>query len=176
MEKTPCYSWEKHGQFQWPCSNLQTLSHYQRVSICINCLSSYIYIYIYPHHIPRYLLLTPHLSKWLNPFKSPKTYGDLAIPSHPESRPSRIPSHLGLSENRLNPIVPNGFADHSPYEKWLFHWGYTQHFQTYPSRIWVTMKRQLRPWQRSVARPTRAPYRFRSPPGRWRWQSRNIKL
>ena len=20
---------------------------------------------------------------------------------------------------------PNGFADHSPYEKWLFHWEYT---------------------------------------------------
>ena len=30
--------------------------------------------------------------------------------------------HMGLSENRLNPIVPNGFADHYPYEKWLFHW------------------------------------------------------
>ena len=28
---------------------------------------------------------------------------------------------------------PNGFADHYPYEKWLFHWGYTQHFQTYPN-------------------------------------------
>ena len=28
------------------------------------------------------------------------------------------------------PIVPNGFADHYPYEKWLFHWEYTQHFQT----------------------------------------------
>ena len=24
-----------------------------------------------------------------------------------------------MSENRLNPIVPNGFADHYPYEKWL---------------------------------------------------------
>ena len=23
------------------------------------------------------------------------------------------------------PIVPNGFADHYPYEKWLFHWEYT---------------------------------------------------
>ena len=23
------------------------------------------------------------------------------------------------------PIVPNGFADHYPYEKLLFHWGYT---------------------------------------------------
>ena len=26
---------------------------------------------------------------------------------------------MGLSENRLNPIAPNGFADHYPYEKWL---------------------------------------------------------
>ena len=32
----------------------------------------------------------------------------------------------------MYPIVPNGFADHYPYEKWLFHWEYTQHFQTYP--------------------------------------------
>ena len=32
--------------------------------------------------------------------------------------------HMGVSENRLNPIVPNGFADHYPYEKWLFHWEY----------------------------------------------------
>ena len=23
--------------------------------------------------------------------------------------------NMGLSENRLNPIVPNGFADHYPY-------------------------------------------------------------
>ena len=40
--------------------------------------------------------------------------------------------HMGVSENRLNPIVPNGFADPYPYEKWLFHWEYTQHFQTNP--------------------------------------------
>ena len=26
---------------------------------------------------------------------------------------------LGVSENRLNPIVPNGFADHYPVFKWL---------------------------------------------------------
>ena len=32
---------------------------------------------------------------------------------------------MGVSENRLNPCVPNGFADHYPYEKWLFHWEYT---------------------------------------------------
>ena len=29
------------------------------------------------------------------------------------------PVHLGVSENRLNPIVPNGFADHYPVFKWL---------------------------------------------------------
>ena len=32
---------------------------------------------------------------------------------------------MGLSENVVYPIVPNGFADHYPYEKWLFHWGYS---------------------------------------------------
>ena len=32
---------------------------------------------------------------------------------------------MGLSENVVYPIVPTGFADHYPYEKWLFHWGYT---------------------------------------------------
>ena len=28
-------------------------------------------------------------------------------------------NHLGVSENVVYPIVPNGFADHYPYEKWL---------------------------------------------------------
>ena len=32
--------------------------------------------------------------------------------------------YMALSENRLNPEKPNGFADHYPYEKWLFHWEY----------------------------------------------------
>ena len=38
--------------------------------------------------------------------------------------------HMGVSENSvpLNPLVNN----HYPYEKWLFHWEYTQHFQTNP--------------------------------------------
>ena len=30
----------------------------------------------------------------------------------------------GLSENVVYPEKPNGFADHYPYEKWLFHWEY----------------------------------------------------
>ena len=33
--------------------------------------------------------------------------------------------YMGVSENVVYPIVPNGFADHYPYEKWLFHWEYT---------------------------------------------------
>ena len=33
--------------------------------------------------------------------------------------------HLGLSENVVYPEKPNGFADHDPVSKWLFHWGYT---------------------------------------------------
>ena len=32
---------------------------------------------------------------------------------------------MGLSENVVYPIVPNGFADHYPVFKWLFHWEYT---------------------------------------------------
>ena len=32
--------------------------------------------------------------------------------------------NLGVSENVVYPCVPNGFADHYPYEKWLFHWEY----------------------------------------------------
>ena len=39
---------------------------------------------------------------------------------------------LGFVWKCCVPHFPNGFADHYPYEKWLFHWGYTQHFQTYP--------------------------------------------
>ena len=32
--------------------------------------------------------------------------------------------YMGVSENVVYPIVPNGFADHYPYNKWLFHWEY----------------------------------------------------
>ena len=30
--------------------------------------------------------------------------------------------NMGVSENVVYPIVPNGFADHYPVFKWLFHW------------------------------------------------------
>ena len=44
-----------------------------------------------------------------------------------------------MSENVVYPIVPNGFADHYPYEKWLFHWRYTP-FSDIPISVeyWVT--------------------------------------
>ena len=29
--------------------------------------------------------------------------------------------HMGVSENSV-PFLPNGFADHYPGFKWLFHW------------------------------------------------------
>ena len=32
--------------------------------------------------------------------------------------------YMGVSENVVYPEKPNGFADHYPYEKWLFHWEY----------------------------------------------------
>ena len=36
----------------------------------------------------------------------------------------KSPFLMGVSENVVYPIVPNGFADHYPI-KWLFHWEYT---------------------------------------------------
>ena len=50
------------------------------------------------------------------------------LPSQVESCGPKI--HEGVSENSvaLNPMV----NDHYLYEKWLFHWEYTQHFQTNP--------------------------------------------
>ena len=47
--------------------------------------------------------------------------------------PFSIVFDMDVSENVVYPIVPNGFADHYPYKKWLFHWEYTQHFQTNPN-------------------------------------------
>ena len=35
---------------------------------------------------------------------------------------------------------PNGFHDHYPVFKWLFHWAYTQHFQTNPFFTWLLFR------------------------------------
>ena len=37
--------------------------------------------------------------------------------------------NMALSENVVYPEKPNGFADHYPVFKWLFHWGYTPFFK-----------------------------------------------
>ena len=42
--------------------------------------------------------------------------------------------YMGVSENVVYPIVPNGFADHYPYEKWLFHWEYTHIYPTFSDK------------------------------------------
>ena len=48
--------------------------------------------------------------------------------------------HMGVSENRLNPFLPNGFADHDPYEKWLAIIGkINPTFSDTP--IWITWSR-----------------------------------
>ena len=36
-----------------------------------------------------------------------------------------IYEYMGVSENVGNTPKPNGFADHYPVLKWLFHWEYT---------------------------------------------------
>ena len=43
-----------------------------------------------------------------------------------------VVSNIWVCLKMLCTPKPNGFADHYPYEKWLFHWEYTQHFQTNP--------------------------------------------
>ena len=52
---------------------------------------------------------------------------------------------MGLSENVVYPIVPNGFADHYPAFKWLaISLGIlTQHFQILPVSPWFPKKPRL---------------------------------
>ena len=47
-------------------------------------------------------------------------------------------SYMGVSENVVYPEKPNGFVDHYPYEKWLFHWEYTL-FSDKPIYVMVIM-------------------------------------
>ena len=50
------------------------------------------------------------------------------------------PLNMGVSENVVYPIVPNGFADHYPVFKWLFHWEYTLfEGQTQMDLIWLSL-------------------------------------
>ena len=55
--------------------------------------------------------------------------------------------HLGVSENVVYPIVPNGFADHYPYDLWKIAISLgilTQHFQTNPPGYGHTQPDQVR--------------------------------
>ena len=67
---------------------------------------------------------------------------------------------MSLSENSvpLNPV-----NDHYPYEKWLFHWEYTQHFQTNPvgkmDPTHLNGIMHLGPHLAEVARSPHAPHR-----------------
>ena len=59
-----------------------------------------------------------------------------------------------MSENVVYPKKPNGFADHYPNKKWLFHWEYTQHFQTNPCGSLVQICRievKNREWSKKKA-------------------------
>ena len=94
------------------------------------------YIYIYTYIICIYIYIKvrvyPRLLVW--PGEPPST---VPFPTQlQEKRKVRLGTasqtplkhnhnHMGVSENVVYPIVPNGFADHYPYEKWLCHWEYT---------------------------------------------------
>ena len=45
-----------------------------------------------------------------------KVMSSSRVPNH---QPDRILGYMGVSENVVYPIVPNGFADHYPVFKWL---------------------------------------------------------
>ena len=60
---------------------------------------------------------------------SPQRYRGIYIdlPGHFPVRYVKLPEGsiaMWVCLKMLYPIVPNGFADHYPYEKWLFHWEY----------------------------------------------------
>ena len=102
----------------------------------------YIYIYIYTHICtdlgvvfifwppePLVSYLARRESRFFVPVSTSVVWRPVAGGAWPV--PKRLgwlnttPRHVGVSENRLNTPKPNGFADHYPYEKWLFHWEYT---------------------------------------------------
>jgi len=43
---------------------------------------------------------------------------------------------MGVSENVVYPFLPNGFADHYPYEIAIINWEYTL-FSDKPIWVWV---------------------------------------
>ena len=82
-----------------------------------------------------------HLTSWKRRlFWRPKAQRE-HVDSHQRSPSSkRMPPSGFVWKCWLNPFLPNGFADHYPYEKWLFHWGYTP-FSDIPK--WFTRNQGL---------------------------------
>ena len=72
----------------------------------------------------------PTISHWQRTKLVQKSFGFTKNEGTPFSK--SLGKMMDVSENVVYPIAPNGFADHYPYEKWLFHWEYTQHVQTNP--------------------------------------------
>ena len=80
-------------------------------------------------------------------------YESLASSSASNSSPCQI---IAAARNLSTPMrvclkmlctpKPNGFADHYPVFKWLFHWGYTLFSGPNP---WITNQCFLSSWQRS---------------------------
>ena len=92
------------------------------------------------HHISTYV------STSNSPNKNPCSYGHLSVISTYIYNPiygmyHPIYSHLGVSENSV-PLNPMVLLIIIPI-KWLFHWEYTQHFQTNPL---ITGKWPKSPW------------------------------
>ena len=52
---------------------------------------------------------------------------------------------MALSENVVYPEKPNGFADHYPVSKWLFHWGHTP-FSDIPKYMKFEVDWSIRYW------------------------------
>ena len=92
-------------------------------------------------------IYSPKDPSWLGP-PGPTILGDSKIWEVPTARLPKVPGVAGewsrgtaklqrstwVCLKIVSTPKPNGFADHYPYEKWLFHWEYTQHFQTNPHR------------------------------------------
>ena len=57
-------------------------------------------------------------------YRSSMALPENGLPLNPLLNHHSSNQHMGVSENVVYPIVPNGFADHYPSEKWLFHWEY----------------------------------------------------
>ena len=103
----------------------------------IICIGIYIYIYVYIIYIWRYFMIFWYLFYLVFPMLRRSLSGGQCFKGKTcdaiefccprfwdrsvrcSSAQIAVHPNMGVSENRLNPEKPNGFADHYPYEKWL---------------------------------------------------------